>query len=120
LREKNSYRANCADLFVIAACSVAISLKRLAATGSGRFRDFARLDATGANLLALDAALRALDADGLQIRVEAAARAIVRVGNIITELRPFATDFASFSHDYSVPPSIKSRMRVISVKNQRI
>jgi hypothetical protein len=46
---------------------------------SGRFRDFARLDATGANLLALNTALRALNADGLQIRIKAAARAIVCV-----------------------------------------
>ena len=46
-----------------------------------------------------DAALRALDAYGLQVGVEAAARAVIRVGNVIAELRPFAADFASFGHD---------------------
>jgi hypothetical protein len=56
----------------------------------------------------------------LQIRVKAAAGAVIRVGNVITELRAFAANFASFSHDYSVPPSIKSRMRIVSVKNHRI
>jgi hypothetical protein len=65
-----------------------------------RFGDFARFDATGANLLALDAALGALNADGLQVGIKATARAIISVGNIIAELRPFAANFASFSHDF--------------------
>lgn len=46
---------------------------------SGRFRDLACFEATGANLLALDAAGGALDADRLQIGIEATARPIVRV-----------------------------------------
>jgi hypothetical protein len=44
--------------------------------------------------------LRTLNTDGLQIWVKAAAGAIIRMRNIITELRAFAADFASFSHDY--------------------
>jgi hypothetical protein len=67
---------------------------------SGRFRDFARLDATGANLLTLDAAFGALNADGLQVRIEATARAIVSVRNIIAELWPFAADFTTFCHKF--------------------
>jgi len=69
-----------------------------------RFRYFAGLDATGANLLALDSALRTLDADGLQVGVKAAARAIVCVRDIVSELRAFAADFASFSHSCSLIP----------------
>ena len=44
-----------------------------------RLRDLAALDADGADLHADVAALRALDADGLQIGVKAAAGAVVRV-----------------------------------------
>jgi hypothetical protein len=63
-----------------------------------RLGDFACLDTTGANLQALNAALRALHAYGLQVGIKATPRAIVRVRDIITELRAFAADFASFSH----------------------
>jgi hypothetical protein len=63
-----------------------------------RFGDLAGLDARGADLHADVAALRALDADGLKVGVEAAARAVVRVRDVIPELRPLAADFASFSH----------------------
>ena len=62
-------------------------------------RDFVAFDATGANLHADDPALRALGADFLQVGVETPAGAIVRVGDVVTELRAFAADFASFSHD---------------------
>ena len=65
----------------------------------GRFRDLTGLDATGADLHTLNAALRALYADGLQIGVKAPRRSIICMRDIIAELRPFATDFASFSHD---------------------
>jgi hypothetical protein len=65
----------------------------------GCFGDFARLDTTGADLLALRSAVGRLDAYGLQVGVEATPRTIIRVGNIIAELRAFATDFATFSHD---------------------
>jgi hypothetical protein len=85
---------------------------------SGCFRNLACFDTPGANLRALNAALRSLQTNRLQVRVKPAAGAVIRVGNIITELWAFATDFASFSHDYSVPPSIKSRMGIISVKNR--
>jgi hypothetical protein len=67
--------------------------------GLSRFSDFARLDATGANLLALSAAFGPLHADRLQVGIKATARAVVRVGNIVAELRAFAANFASFSHD---------------------
>jgi hypothetical protein len=74
-----------------------------------RFSDFARLDATGANLHALRAPLRTLHADGLQIWIKAARCAVIRVGNIITELRAFAADFASFSHDFKYLRIVESR-----------
>jgi hypothetical protein len=64
------------------------------------FSDFTGLDATGANPHALDASLRTLHTDGLQVWIKATARAIVSMRDIVTELRPFAADFASFSHDY--------------------
>jgi hypothetical protein len=85
-------------------------LKRYEAPGFlSRLGDFACLDATGANLLAFDAALRALNADGLQVGVKATARAVIRVGNIITELRAFAANFASFSHDFKYLRIVESR-----------
>ena len=65
---------------------------------SGRLRDLARLDAGRADLHANRPALRALDAYGLKVWVEAAARAVVRVRDVVAELRPLAADFASFSH----------------------
>src|ERR671931_1845306 len=64
----------------------------------GRLRDLARLDAGRADLHPDGPALRALDADRLQVGVEAAARAVVRVRDVVAELRPLAADFASFSH----------------------
>ena len=82
------------------------------------FGNFASLDATGADLHALDASLRTLHADGLQVWIEATARPIVRVGNIIAELRAFAADFASFSHDYRVPPNIRKRIYYHIVQNR--
>jgi hypothetical protein len=63
------------------------------------FRDLVAFDATGANSHTHVAALRALDANFLQVGVETPAGAIVRVGDVITELRAFAADFASFCHD---------------------
>lgn len=75
-------------------------------TASGRFRDLARLDATGANLHALRAALRTLNAYGLQIRIKAATRPIVCVRDIIAELRPLAADFTTFCHDCFNPQTL--------------
>jgi len=63
------------------------------------FRYFVAFDANRANPHADDPALRALGADFLQVGIETAPGAIVRVGDVITELRPFAADFASFCHD---------------------
>jgi hypothetical protein len=74
--------------------------EKIKSAGLSRFSDFARLDATGANLHALNAALRTLHADGLQVGIKATRRAVIRVGNIIAELRAFAANFASFSHDF--------------------
>ncbi len=65
----------------------------------GCFRDFAALDASGTNPHPHRAALRSLRANLLQIRVKAALGAIIRVRDVVTELRPLATDFASFRHD---------------------
>jgi hypothetical protein len=64
------------------------------------FGDLARLDATGADLHALRSAVGELNAYGLQVGIEATRGPIIRVGNIIAELGAFATDFATFSHDY--------------------
>ena len=77
------------------------------------FRDFARLDATGADLHANCSALRALYANGLQVWIKTAARAIVRVRNIIAELRRLAADFATFSHNFIPPGSEKARERSV-------
>jgi hypothetical protein len=66
---------------------------------SGRLCDFTGLDTTGANLNALGTALGPLNPYGLKVWIEAAARPIVSVRDIIAELRAFAADFASFSHD---------------------
>src|SRR2546423_13472985 len=71
---------------------------RLHPLSLGRLRDLARLDAGRADLHATRPALRALDSYGLKVGVEAAARAVVRVRDVVAELRPLAADFASFSH----------------------
>jgi hypothetical protein len=78
---------------------------KLAGRFSGRFSDLASLDTTGANLHSFSPALRTLDANGLQVGIKATARAIVRVRNVIAELRRLAADVASFSHDFLEPPN---------------
>src|SRR5437588_1269304 len=86
---------------------------------SGRLRDLARLDAGRADLHANRPALRALDAYGLKVWVEAAARAVVRVRDVVAELRPLAADFASFSHYvFFKPPSVKKARAAKSVAAQ--
>ena len=81
--EKNSYRPTL--LLIIASdqetirAGSRVRFENWKRALSGRFRDFARLDATGANLHSLHAALRTLNADGLQIRIKATRRAIVCV-----------------------------------------
>jgi hypothetical protein len=66
---------------------------------SGRLGDFASLDTTGANLHALGTASGPLNPNGLKVWIEAASCPVVRVRDVIAELRAFAADFASFSHD---------------------
>jgi hypothetical protein len=67
---------------------------------SGGFCYFSGLNATGANLHPLRAALRLLHANGLQIGIKTPRCAIVCVRDIVSELRTFAAYFASFSHDF--------------------
>ena len=62
------------------------------------FRNFASFDTACADLHALNASLRALHANGLQVWIKATGSAIVRMRNIVAELRAFAADFASFCH----------------------
>src|SRR5579875_1414027 len=64
-----------------------------------RLGDFARLDAAGADAHALVGRGADLDLDRTQIDVPAAARHIVRVRDVVAELRAFAADFADLSHD---------------------
>jgi len=80
------------------------------------FGYFVAFNATGANPLAHDPALRALDTDFLQVGIETPPGAIVRVRDVITELRPFAADFASFCHDcFLVPPNSKKRAASVAI-----
>ena len=67
------------------------------------FGDFTGLDARGADFHPASATLRHLHADGLQIWIEASRRAIVRVRDIVAELRSLAADFATFSHLFQPP-----------------
>jgi len=67
---------------------------------SGGFCYFSSLNATGANFHSLSAALGLLDANGLQVGIETPWRSIVCVRDVVSELRTFTADFASFSHDF--------------------
>jgi hypothetical protein len=62
-------------------------------------RDFAGLNTAGTNFDPFGATLGQLDANGLQIWIKTPRRSIVCVRNIVSELRPFSADFATFSHD---------------------
>ena len=62
------------------------------------FDDFAGLDAAGANANALVAA-RNLSLYRAEIDVPAALGDVVRMRNLVTELRTFAADGANLSHD---------------------
>ena len=70
---------------------------------SGGFRDLARLDASCTNFHPARATLRLLHANRLQVWIEASRRAIVRVRDIVAELRSFTADFATFSHLFQPP-----------------
>ena len=61
--------------------------------------NFAGLQAAGANL---DALASTVDqgADRLQIGIKAAAGFVICVGNVIAELRAFAAEFTTISHNY--------------------
>jgi hypothetical protein len=61
--------------------------------------DFTGLDTAGTNLYSFRAALGQLNANGLQIWTKTPWRSIVCVRNIVSELRPFSADFATFGHD---------------------
>lgn len=67
-------------------------------SGSSGFGDLPGLDAGGADFHPASAALWRLHANRLQVRVEPAWGAIVRVGDIVTELRSLAADFTTFGH----------------------
>jgi hypothetical protein len=81
-QKKNSYRATLAGrLDSRHKCTGSYEFEKIRRSllALGRFRDLASLNASGANLRALNSALRALHADGLQIWIKAAGGAIVRV-----------------------------------------
>jgi hypothetical protein len=62
------------------------------------FDNFARFNTASADLHAAVAAGRKLDANGLQIRIEPAARFVVSMRNIVSKLRTFSADVASLCH----------------------
>lgn len=67
-------------------------------SGSSCLGDFAGLDAGRADLHAARATLGRLHANRLQVWIEATRGAIVRVRDIIAELRALAADFTTFGH----------------------
>jgi hypothetical protein len=66
---------------------------------SGSLSDFAGLNASGADFLAANAALRQMHPNGLQVGIENAWRPVVGVRYIIAKLRAFATNFTTLCHD---------------------
>ena len=66
-------------------------------TGLG-FNDLARFDATSADANALVAAIH-FSLDRAKIYVPATLGHVVRVRDLVTELRTFAADFANLCHD---------------------
>ena len=62
--------------------------------------DLAALDAAGADADALGSAVDQ-GLDGLQIDVPAPAGDVVRVGDVVTELRAFAANIAYLCHDFA-------------------
>ena len=70
--------------------------------GAGRlaFDDLAVLDAAGADLHALGNAIGER-LDCLKIRVPATTCDVVRVGDIVAELRPFAAKITYVCHDFT-------------------
>ena len=75
-----------------------IVLKISGVSASSGFGDFTGLDAGRANFHPLRATRGRLYANRLQIRIEATWGAIVRVRDIVAELRSLAADFTTFGH----------------------
>jgi len=63
-----------------------------------RFDNFTRFDTSGTDLQTSVAAAFKLYTDRLQVRVKTSPGLVVRVGNIVPELRPFAANVASHCH----------------------
>ena len=72
--------------------------KVIGVSGSSGLRHFSCLDAGGADFHPAGAARGRLHANGLQVRIEPAPSAVIRVRDIIAELRALAADFTTFSH----------------------
>jgi hypothetical protein len=64
----------------------------------GGFGNFPGFDAARANAHPLSATLWKLYTNFLQIWIKTPGRSIVCVRNIVSELWPFTTDFATFGH----------------------
>jgi hypothetical protein len=64
-----------------------------------RFGDFAAAQAAGANAQALVAAALHLGVDGPQIDVPAATLHVVRVADVVSELRLLAADCTNLCHE---------------------
>ena len=73
-----------------------------------RFDNFTWFYTTSTNFLSVTSAIGKLDTNLLQVRIEAATSFIIRVWNIISKLRTFAADGASFSHSICLQ-NIKTR-----------
>ena len=67
-------------------------------SGLSGFGDFTGLDAGRADFHPACATLRRLYANRLQVRIEPAWGAIVRMRDIVAELRALAADFTTFGH----------------------
>jgi hypothetical protein len=67
-------------------------------SGSSGLGDFAGLDAGRADFHPARATRGRLYANRLQVRIEATWGAIIRVRDIIAELRSLAADFTTFGH----------------------
>ena len=66
------------------------------------FGDLAALEAGGADAQALGGAVDQR-ADGLEVRVPAAAGDVVRVRNVVAELRTLAANITNLCHDVKTP-----------------
>ena len=82
-------------------------------SGSSGFGDFTSLDAGRADFHPARATLGRLNANRLQIWIEPAWGAIVRVRDIVAELRSLAADFATFGHLFQ-PPKVSGFVSGVS------